>query len=63
MKGLLRVFELAKNEQRVVLVAMLVLLALAFLGYERRIHHSVLRAASRAQTQTSPTPSRAGEGP
>ncbi|MBX6326869.1 MAG: hypothetical protein IRY93_12635 [Chthoniobacterales bacterium] len=61
MKGLLRVFELAKNEQRVVLAVMLLLVALAFLGYERRTDRSALRATSRAQAQTSPTPHRAGQ--
>lgn len=63
MKGLFRVFELAKNEQRVVLVVLLLLVALAFLGYEQRTHHSALRATSRAQAQASPTPRRAGEAP
>jgi hypothetical protein len=38
MKRLFRIFELTKNEQRVVLIVMLVLIAIAFLGYERRIH-------------------------
>ena len=38
MKLLIRIFELSKNEQRVVLIVMLVLVAIAFVGYERRIH-------------------------
>ena len=36
MKRPFRIFELSKNEQRVVLIVMFVLLALAFIGYERR---------------------------
>jgi hypothetical protein len=38
MKGLLRIFELSKNEQRVVLIVILILLTIAFVGYERRVH-------------------------
>jgi ABC-type Fe3+ transport system permease subunit len=38
MKGLLRIFELSKNEQRVVLIVILILLTIGFVGYERRIH-------------------------
>ena len=37
MKRFLRIFELSKNEQRVVLIVMFVLIAIAFVGYERRI--------------------------
>ena len=40
MKRLLRIFELSKNEQRVVLIVILVLITIAFVGYERRVHHS-----------------------
>jgi ABC-type Fe3+ transport system permease subunit len=38
MKRLFRIFELSANEQRVVLIIMLILLAIAFIAYERRIH-------------------------
>jgi ABC-type Fe3+ transport system permease subunit len=37
MKRLLRIFELSANEQRVVLVIVLILLTIAFISYERRI--------------------------
>jgi hypothetical protein len=40
MKRSLAIFELSKNEQRVVLIIVLILLAVAFVGYERRVHHS-----------------------
>ena len=39
MKRLLRIFDLSKNEQRVVLIVTFVLITVAFIGYERRIHH------------------------
>jgi hypothetical protein len=52
MKRLLRVFDLSKNEQRVVLIVMLVLVAIAFIGYERRVH----RVAQQIPI-TAPTPS------
>jgi hypothetical protein len=48
MKRLFRIVELTKNEQRVVLIAMLILIAVAFIGYERRIHT--------ARVHTSPAP-------
>ena len=44
MKRPFRIFELSKNEQRVVLIVMFVLLALAFIGYERRVGHFPVRA-------------------
>ncbi len=37
MKRLFRIFELSKNEQRVVLIVMFVLIVFAFVGYERRV--------------------------
>jgi len=37
MKRFLRIFDLSKNEQRVILIVMLVLITIAFVGYERRI--------------------------
>jgi hypothetical protein len=39
MKRLFRIFELSKNEQRVVLIVMFALIVFAFVGYERRVHH------------------------
>jgi ABC-type Fe3+ transport system permease subunit len=38
MKRLLRIFELSANEQRVVLIIMLILITIAFVAYERRVH-------------------------
>ena len=35
MKRLFRIIEISKNEQRVVLIAMFVLIAIAFVEYER----------------------------
>ena len=46
MKRLFRIFELTKNEQRVVLIIMLMLIAVAFVAYERRIRHSPLQSAA-----------------
>ena len=54
MKRLLRIFELTKNEQRVVLIVMLVLIAIAFIGYERRIHRA-RQVTSASEAQPSPT--------
>ncbi len=57
MKRLLRIFELTRNEQRVVLIVMLLLIAIAFLGYERRIHR--LPAQPVSATELKQAPSRA----
>ena len=57
MKGLFRIFELSKNEQRVVLVVMLVLIAIAFIGYERRVHRLHVRAPALLEVKQSPSPS------
>jgi hypothetical protein len=56
MRRLLRIFELTKNEQRVVLIVMLVLIAIAFIGYERHIHRVRVRAPAMTEVKTSPTP-------
>ena len=56
MKRLLAIFELTKNEQRVVLIVMFVLLALAFVGYERRIHHASVQRALVTEPKPSPSP-------
>jgi hypothetical protein len=56
MKRLLGIFQLSKNEQRVVLIVMLVLVAIAFIGYERRIHSAVPQPTSMTGQKTSPTP-------
>jgi len=56
MRRLLRIFELSKNEQRVVLIVMLVLIAIAFIGYEHRVHHTPVQPTSSAQAKSSPSP-------
>ena len=55
MKRLLRIFELSKNEQHVVLIAMLVLVTVAFIGYERRVHRRPVQPTP-TETKPSPTP-------
>ena len=55
MKRLLSVFELSKNEQRVVLIVVLLLITIAFVEYERRVHHSPVESALSTQPKPSPT--------
>ena len=57
MKRLLRIFELSKNEQRVVLIVMLILTAIGFIGYERRVHRSGIQQTSTAEAKPSPSAS------
>jgi hypothetical protein len=52
MKRLFRIFELTKHEQRVVLIVMLVLIAIAFVGYECRLH----RVGEQGQATVAPSP-------
>jgi hypothetical protein len=61
MKRLFHIFELSKNEQRVVLIAMFVLIAIAFIGYERRVHRVHARTPTVSETQTSPRPEQTEE--
>ncbi len=56
MKRLLRIFDLSKNEQRVVLIVMLVLIIFAFVGYERRVHCSPVQLTSATEPKPSPSP-------
>ncbi len=56
MKRFSRIFDLSKNEQRVVLIVMLVLIAIAFIGYERRIHHSSMQRTLATDAKPSPSP-------
>ena len=56
MKGLFRIFELSKNEQRVVLIVMLLLIVFAFVGYERRVHQRPVQPTSTTETKPSPSP-------
>jgi phage baseplate assembly protein W len=56
MKRLLRIFDLLKNEQRVVLIVILALIAGALVRYERRIHLRAAEAAAAAKSKPSPSP-------
>jgi hypothetical protein len=56
MKRLFRIFELSKNEQRVVLIIMLVLIAVAFIGYERRVDRVLVHPPMASDVTASPTP-------
>ena len=58
MKRLFRIFELSKNEQRVALIVMFILLALAFGQYERRIHRFRIQPTSQMEASPSPSPLR-----
>ena len=55
MKRLLRIFELTRNEQRVVLIVMLILIAIAFLGYKRRIHRFPAQPVSATELKQAPS--------
>jgi hypothetical protein len=55
MKRLFQIFELSKNEQRVVLIVMLILVTVAFIGYERRVHHSSFQPTVATEPKPSPT--------
>jgi hypothetical protein len=56
MKRFFRIFELTKNERRVVLIVMLVLVAVAFVQYERRVHRLRIEPISTMESQPSPSP-------
>jgi hypothetical protein len=56
MKRLFRIFELSKNEQRVVLIVMFALLVIAFVRYERRSHNFGIQRTSITETKMSPRP-------
>jgi hypothetical protein len=61
MKRLLRIFELSANEQRVVLIIILVLITIAFVAYERRIHHAHVGSALSTEPKPSPTVEMVGD--
>jgi hypothetical protein len=61
MKGLLRVFVLSRSEQRVVLIIILALIAGAFVGYERRVHHPPVQPAAATEPTRSPSPAEADD--
>jgi hypothetical protein len=56
VKHLFRIFELSKNEQRVVLIVMLALITIAFIGYERRVHRASVPPTSAMEPKRSPSP-------
>ena len=55
MKRLLPIFELSKNEQRVVLIVVFALVAITLIGYERRVHRCPAQPASATELKPSPT--------
>jgi len=55
MKRLFRIFELSKNEQRVVLIVILILITIAFVEYQRRVHHSPVESALVTEPKPSST--------
>jgi hypothetical protein len=56
MKRLFRIFELSKNEQRVVLIVMFALVVIAFIGYERRVYRLHVHSPSVPEAKVSPSP-------
>jgi hypothetical protein len=56
MKPLFRIFELSKSEQRVVLIAMFVLITVVFVKYEHRLHSAHLRPPALPEARTTPSP-------
>jgi hypothetical protein len=56
MKRLFGIFELSKNEQRVVLIVIFSLIVFAFAGYERRVHQRPVEATSATEVKPSPSP-------
>jgi uncharacterized ion transporter superfamily protein YfcC len=56
MKRLFHIFELCKNEQRVVLIVILTLVAIAFVSYERRIRRHPVETTFRAKSKPPATP-------
>jgi hypothetical protein len=61
VKRLFRIFELSKNEQRVVLIVTFALIVFAFVGYERRVHRVHVHAQTVPELKTSPSPEQSGE--
>jgi hypothetical protein len=56
MNRLIRIFVLSKSEQRVVLIVMLALIAVALVRYEQRVHALPVQEAAAAESKASPTP-------
>ena len=61
MKRLFRIVELSKNEQRVVLIVMLVLVTIAFVGYAHRVYQRPIQPTAAMESRPSPTAAH-GEG-
>jgi len=55
MKRFLRIFELSKNEQRVILIVIFALLAISLIGYKRRVHRCPVQPSSATGLKSSPT--------
>jgi len=55
MKHPFRIFELSKNEQRVVLIVIFVLITIVFVAYERRVHPLEAQPASAPTANPAPT--------
>jgi hypothetical protein len=62
MKRFFRIFELTKNEQRVVLIVIFALVAIAFVSYERRIHRALVQPGVVTNAKASPTPLETKDG-
>ena len=62
MKRLFHIFELSKNEQRVVLIVVFALVAIAFVSYERRVHLHPIERTFAAESKATPTPAQIDDG-
>jgi hypothetical protein len=56
MKRVFTIFELSKNEQRVVLIVTFVLIAIAFVRYENRAHQRPVQPGTAIEEKPSPSP-------
>jgi hypothetical protein len=56
MKRSLKIFELSANEQRVVLIVMLILVVIALIRYERRVHQAPVEPVGTSAHSPSPNP-------
>jgi hypothetical protein len=62
MKRLFRIFELSNNEQRVVVIVVFALVAIAFASYERRVHRHPVERTFAVESKASPTPAQNEDG-
>lgn len=56
MKRLPAIFDLSKNEQRVVLIVIFALIAIAFVRYESRVHQRPVQPNAVTEAKPSPSP-------